>query len=210
MPIDPRTMAALKAKGLHLEYQPETGITREIQDTSSAIQFIGAIDPMGRTNHASYHRLLEIAKDKKQKPEVTIVSCKRIVDPKLGKEFATFTLQISTLHYDETTAISDTWRDYGIWYEPTFRRVYNGKKSRWEDTDEVSGSITHHDYLWSPKLKIKDPLDGKTVPLEDMISSETRFFMIRKGMKITVDRDAWLTASREELEAKYGGVNPQV
>lgn len=208
MPIHPKTLAAFAKKGLTTSEDPKTG--REVPLQDFELQMIRGIG-MGNqnTDHNSWYWLVDKLKEAGEKPIESISAAKRVVDPKSKKEYVLVAYRIEGTHYDGTP-LSETWREYGLYFVPNFKKVYDGKRNRWLESDEVVSSTTVYQFEFEgEKTKIESPISGKMLSITDLIREDTQFHAITdKGKKLKVVKDDWFNlSSREKFVSKYNA-NP--
>ncbi|WP_415283502.1 hypothetical protein [Candidatus Nitrososphaera sp. FF02] len=211
MPIHKKTLEAFREKGLLHEVDAITGQEREMEDGDHRIQFIQGIGQGNQyQNHATWYRLLAIAEDRGVEPEERILTANRVVGPE-GKDHCLFTYQISCMHYDGSTVLNERYTGYGKYYLPVWRRKFNGLKQRFEETDEVAGATTHWQFPFTgEKMKIESPVTGKEIPIDKLLTGESRFYITAdNNKKYVVSRQDWMSMTRKQLLAKYGSENPQ-
>ena len=199
MPIDQRTIEAFKKKG----YEMDRG------DGDMHWQFVAGIDSTNKASHASWHWNLSIMRETGQPIQESIIAAKRVYVAEEKKEYVLFTYQIEGQHHDGST-LTATWMAKGRYELPIWKRIFNGEKNRWVESDIVAGSKAIYEYEWKgPKTQIAN-LEGKMVPMTSLFNETTRYLVVAdNGTKLKVTHDDFMQLPRAELIAKYN-TNPQV
>jgi hypothetical protein len=189
-----KTLAAFKKAGYDVSNNLEN-------------QFIAGTDPNNRANHASYHYTLGIMRDSGAGITDSVITAKRVIDPKTKNEFVLVHYNITGRHYDGRD-LSVSWSGKGRYTLPVFGKAFSPEKMRWEPTDQVIASTEVFEYPYAAEKTMIENMDGKLVPLSKLITQDTRFYVMSdKGQKLTVSKADWMKLTREELLKKYDASN---